>query len=157
MCRLWHIMKIIWSIIKYEINPASTTNSNRDNAGLQEVKVKMLAVTSLGDVWLEREIRSPLEVAGVGDAVGQRLDGDDVAAGTAQEDQSNRAWGRRLPGDGVWLSSRDLFVQTGQSNGIAAGRLVVVGGGVGGSQGHEGSGEDGDEAHFFFILYRKSD
>lgn len=109
----------------------------------------------MGDVWLEREIRSPLEVAGVGDAVGQRLDGDDVGAGAAQEDQSNRARGRRLPGDGVWLSSRDLFVQTGQSNGIAAGRLVVVGGGVGGSQGHEGSGEDGDEAHFFVFYIER--
>ena len=63
--------------------------------------------TVVGDISLEGGGRSPLEGAGVGDALSKSLDGDDVGRGATEEEERDRVGGGWLPGDGEGLAGRD--------------------------------------------------
>lgn len=106
--------------------------------------------TVVRHIRLESGGRCPVKFAGIFNAVGQGLDGLDVAAGSTEEHQGDFALRCWRPGDGVGLSGRYLVAQTGESNGIALGILAVVGLSVGCSQADE-SADQGDEAHFEWI------
>jgi hypothetical protein len=95
----------------------------------------------VGGVGLEGGAGSPGKATGVGDVVGQGRNGDDIVAGTAQENQGDRPCGRGIPFDCVGLSSRHLLVQTGLDDGISRGVLGVVGLG----SGHGESRQAGDD------------
>lgn len=95
----------------------------------------------MGGVGLEGGAGSPGKAAGVGDAVGQGLNGHNIGAGTAQEHQRDRACGGGIPFDCVRLSNRHQFVQTGLEDGISRGVLGVVGLG----SGHGESRQAGDD------------
>lgn len=102
--------------------------------------------TVVGGVGGQVRARSPGELARVGDLLSEGLEGLDVGGGTAEEDQGDGTLGGGSPLDGVALALRDDLVQTGGGNGVAGRVLVVVGLGVGSSQGHKGgeSGSDGE-------------
>jgi hypothetical protein len=108
--------------------------------------------TVVGGVGLEVRARSPLELAAVGDGLGESLQRDDVVGGTAQENQGDGTSSRRLPLDGVGLALGHDLVQTRSDDGIATGVLAVVRRSVGSGHGHEGgeSGCDG-ETHYDLV------
>lgn len=104
--------------------------------------------TVVGGVGRKVGARSPLELAAVGDGLGESLEGNDVGGGTAQEDQGDGANGGGGPLDGVGLALGDDLVQTRGGDGIAAGVLGVVGSSVGNRKSHEGGESGGDgETH----------
>lgn len=104
--------------------------------------------TVVGNVGLKVRARSPLELAAVGDGLGESLEGLDVVGGTAQEDQGDGTNSGGSPLDGVGLALGHDLVQARGNDGIAAGVLGVVRSSVGSSQSHEGRENGGDgETH----------
>lgn len=102
----------------------------------------------MGGVGGQVRAGSPLELAGVGDLLGEGLEGLHVGGGTAQEDQRDGTGGGGGPLDGVGLALGDDLVETGRGDGIASGVLGVIRAGVGSSQSHEGGESGGDgETH----------
>jgi hypothetical protein len=110
----------------------------------------------VGGVGLERGAGSPGKAAGVGDAVGQRLNGHHIGAGTAQEHQRDRPGGSGIPCDCVRLASRDQFVQAGLEDGISRGVLGVVGLGRGHGESRQ-AGDDRRNGETHFIRNRRKD
>lgn len=102
--------------------------------------------TVVGGVGLEVRARSPLELAAVGDGLGEGLQRDDVGGGTAQENQRDGTSSGGSPLDGVGLALRNDLVQARRDDGIATGVLAVIRSSVGSGHGHEGgeSGCDGE-------------
>jgi hypothetical protein len=104
--------------------------------------------TVVGDIGGEGGGGGPDERASVGDALSEGRDGHDVGGGAAQEDDGDSLAQEGIPLDGVGLALGDLLRQARGADGITLGRLIVVGGGVGRSEGREGSDESSNgEAH----------
>lgn len=104
--------------------------------------------TVVGDIGGQAGAGSPDELARVGDALSEGLDGDDVVGGAAQEDDRDGLAQVVIPLDGVGLALGDLLVQAGGADGVTLRSLGVVGGGVGSSDGREGRDESSSrEAH----------
>ena len=92
--------------------------------------------------------RGPDERASVGDALREGLDGHDVVRGAVQEDDGDSLAQEGIPLDSVGLALGNLLLQARGADGVTLGRLVIVGGGVGGSERREGSDESSNrEAH----------
>lgn len=90
----------------------------------------------------------PDELASVLDALREGFDGHDVLGGAVQEDDRDSIAQEGIPLDGVGFALRDLLAQARVADGVTPGSLSVVGCGVGGSEGREGSDESSNrEAH----------
>jgi hypothetical protein len=74
----------------------------------------------VGGVSLESRGRGPDEGTGVGDALNESLDGDNVGGRSTEEEERDRVGGSWLPGDGEGLASRDNLDQR-TSDGVASG------------------------------------
>lgn len=104
--------------------------------------------TVVGDIGGKAGAGGPDELARVGDAISEGLDGDNVGGRTAQENDGDGVAEVVVPLDGVGLALLDLLVQAGGTDGVTLGRDVVVGNGVGSSEGREGRDESSSgEAH----------
>lgn len=110
----------------------------------------------VGDVVLEVSAGGPGEAAVVGNLLGDGLDGLDVGAGAAEEDQRDGARGGGSPLNVEGLADGDLLVQAGLDDGIAPRGLGVVRGSVGADHGREG-GDDGSkgETHYADVVLSK--
>lgn len=97
--------------------------------------------TVVGDIGGQVGAGGPDELARVGDALSEGRDGDDVGGRSTEEDDGDGVAEVVIPLDGVGLALGDLLVQTGGADGVTLGRLGVVGGGVGSSEGREGGDE----------------
>lgn len=134
----------------------------RTRGGIGRGRVRVLAQTELsrvlvaqgglvdeqnavvGDVGLVAG-RLPQERACVGQVLGDDGDGHDVLARPAQELKGDGARGVGIPGDLVGLALGHNLVQAGGEDGVALGRLAVVGlQKLGRSKGHQ-SGDRSEE------------
>lgn len=88
-------------------------------------------------------------MARVGDVLSDSLERLDVGTGPADENQRDALALSRVPRDFVRSTLRDLLVQAGGGDGVASGRLGVVGLSVsGGEDRQRGEDSSGGEAHF---------
>lgn len=93
--------------------------------------------TVVRGIGLEILARRPFVRTRVGNTLSHRVDGLDVGAGAAQEDERDGTLGCGVPLDGVGLAGGDALVLGGLGDGIAGGGLGVVWFGVGRGQGNE--------------------